>query len=89
MIAYNIVRYAEINAYGIVIPKNYYESARYFKKAADKGNADGMVFYSVHLSCGKGVPANQKMANMYLKHAASKGQLNAIEKLNNQKCIIS
>ena len=55
--------------------KNTTESAKWFKKLADKGNLTGIYYYGYQLFKGMGVQQDKERAISYLQRAANSGML--------------
>jgi uncharacterized protein len=81
--------YQKANEYGIVdglvgigevhhVLKNYEESFKYFLKAAEKGNKNGLCFVGVSYLEGVGAEKNVSLGKFYLNEAKKKGSIDAI-----------
>ena len=57
------------------------EAAKYYKKAADQGNADGQFGYAALLASGDGIEKNVVQARRWLETAAKQGHKMAINEL--------
>ena len=66
------------NDFGICIFQNHELSAKYFKKAAERGDNYGLFNYGQFLYKGIGVSENQKEGLKYLKLAADQGNIDAM-----------
>ena len=55
--------------------KNTTESAKWFKKLADKGNLTGIYYYGYQLYKGMGIKQDKELGVQYLQKAANKGML--------------
>lgn len=66
----SIRKYAEMLYNGILIDKNDFEAAMYFKKAADKQDRIAANTYGIFLQDGIGVKQNFKLAFHYLTKSA-------------------
>lgn len=64
--------------FGICILQNHELSAKYFKKAAERGDNYGLFNYGQFLYKGIGVSENQKEGLKYLKLAADQGNIDAM-----------
>ena len=58
---------------GVGVKKNAKKAAKWFKKAADGGDVDGMVGIARYYALGKGVNKNEQEAMKYFKKAAEEG----------------
>lgn len=59
-------------------------AAQYFKKAAEKGNPDGEVWYASCFLFGLGEKEDKETAREWLERAASKGEKNAVDLLKKE-----
>lgn len=64
-------------AQGKGVPKDYVEANRWFRLAAEKGNADAQQSFGYHYGMGFGVPQDQILAYMWFSLAAAQGQKTA------------
>lgn len=63
---------------GLGVEADISKAVRYYKKAAEKGNAFAMAHYGCALANGEGVRKNKKSAMEWLIKAAMKGDEGAI-----------
>lgn len=70
--------YALILFEGKITAVDETEAGRYFKMAADKGQAKAMYAYGVMLYKGISVPINETEASRYFKMASDKGGIDAM-----------
>ena len=75
-----IVKYAEIQYYGIDVPVNKKEAADYFKIAAEKGDMKAMKYFACMLYNGEGTHINKNKAAFYYKKVADNWDHEAMEK---------
>jgi TPR repeat protein len=62
---------------GKVVPQDYAEAMRWYKKAADLGHTPAMVMIGVFYEYGKGVPKDEAQARVWMKKAAAMGEVAA------------
>ena len=80
--------YAYMLNHGLGLQTDKEEAARYYKMAADEGNANAMFIYACMLENGDGIAPNEAEASIYYKKAADNGNEEAIQKMNNGECNI-
>ena len=59
------------------VPKNYSEAMKWYRKAADQGNAEAQFNLGVMYDQGEGVPKNYTEAMQWYRKAADQGDANA------------
>ena len=57
--------------------KDYLGAAELFRRAADKGDANGQFFIGLSYEMGRGVPQEKSEAEKWLRKAAAHGSANA------------
>lgn len=58
---------------GAGVPLSYKEAVRYYRLAAEQGNAEGLSMLGVMYATGQGVPKDFKKADKYFLLAARRG----------------
>jgi len=64
-------------AYGQGVPQNYKEAARWFRLAADQGDAVAQFFLGLSYANGSGVPQDYVQSHMWFNLAGAGGEPNA------------
>jgi len=62
---------------GLNVPKDYVESAKWYRKAAEQGHADAQFRLGVMYFKGNGVPQDYKQTMKWYRKAAEQGNANA------------
>ena len=70
-------------AQGHGVPKNYSEAAKWFRRAANQGNADAQSNLGAMYSVGRGVPQDFVQAYIWLSVAVDNGAKFALTNLKN------
>ncbi len=68
-------------ARGQGVPKDYSEGLKWFRKAAEQGDADAQLGLAAMYSQGKGVPEDDDEAIKWLRKAAAQGNAQAVRAL--------
>ena len=69
-------------ANGEGVPENYAEAVKWYRKAADHGDADAQNNLGLMYAMGNGVPENSISAYVWLSMAKTQGQTNAAKVLD-------
>ena len=59
------------------VPQDYQEAARWYRKAAEQGNANAQYNLGIMYYNGRGVPEDDSEAVRWFKKAAAQGYANA------------
>lgn len=66
---------------GEEVLQDYFEAVRWFRKAAEQGNADAQYYLGCCFEHGKGVPQDYSEAVRWYQTAAAQGNVDAIKAL--------
>jgi TPR repeat protein len=61
------------------VTQNYAESVKWYRLAAEQGDAGGQLNLGINYSLGLGVPQNVELSYVWLSIAAANGQVNAVK----------